>query len=214
MSLLYLVRHGETNHNAEGRGLGRADLPLSDVGREQMRLIALRLNPVPLDRVLSSPLERAAAIARLIAGCHALALEVRPELTELDVGETEGMTFAEIRERFPGFYARWTGDDPVRVVMPGGESLADVAARLQPLAGELLSGPDRVTVILSHNFTLRVLICVLLAVPVACFRNFRLDLASITTLSIQRGRAAIQALNDVCHLEALNLAPPARSFST
>lgn len=213
MSLLYLVRHGETNHNSEGRGLGHADVPLSPLGCEQARLLASRFERVPLDGVLSSPLERAAAVARTIAEPHGLPVEVRPELIELDVGETEGLTFAEIRERFPAFYAAWTGDDPVAVSMPGGESIADLAARLAPLAAELSTGPERVLVIVSHNFALRVLVCQLMGIPLVSFRNFRLDLASVTTLSIQHGRAAIQALNDTCHLESLNLAAPARSVS-
>jgi broad specificity phosphatase PhoE len=215
VSLLYLVRHGETNHNAEERGLGRADVPLSSRGRLQASLLAARFARVPVDAVLSSPLQRALEIARAIADHHALAVDVRPELTELDVGDTEGLTYAEIRERFPDFYRAWTGDDPVAVPMPGGESLAELARRLEPLSAELLAGPDRVAVIVSHNFTLRVLVCQLLGIPVASFRNFRLDLASVTTISIQHGRAAIQALNDVCHLEEpLNLAAPARSVST
>jgi broad specificity phosphatase PhoE len=214
MSLLYLVRHGETNHNAEERGLGRADVPLSERGLEQVRLIAARFARVPLDAVLSSPLQRALAIARTIAEQHALAVDIRPELTELDVGDTEGLAYAEIRTRFPDFYAAWTGDNPVHVPMPGGESIAALAERLAPLADELLGGPDRVMVIVSHNFTLRVLVCLLLGIPVANFRNFRLDLGSVTTISVQHGRAAIQALNDVCHLDALNLSPAARSVST
>ncbi len=215
MSLLYLVRHGETSHNAQGRGLGRADLPLSPLGLRQAQLLAARFARVPIDAVLSSPLQRAFVIARTIAGHHALAVDVRPELTELDVGETEGLTYAEIRQRFPEFYRAWSGDDPADAAMPGGESLADLATRLAPLAAELLRGPDRVAVIVSHNFTLRVLVCQLLGIPVASFRNFRLDLASVTTVSIQHGRAAIQALNDLCHVEGpLNLVAPTRSVSS
>ncbi len=213
MSLLYLVRHGETNHNSEGRGLGRADVPLSPRGREQAALLARRFERVPLDGVLSSPLQRAAAVARAIAEPHALPVDIRPELTELDVGETEGLSYAEIRERFPAFYAAWSGDDPVAVPMPRGESIADLAARLAPLAETLVAGPERVLVVVAHNFSLRILICQLMGIPLQSFRNFRLDLASVTTISIQHGRAAIQALNDTCHLESLNLAAPARSVS-
>jgi alpha-ribazole phosphatase len=214
MSLVYLVRHGESDHNAQERGLGRADVPLSERGLEQAKLIAARFARVPLDAVLSSPLQRALVIARAIAEQHALAVDIRPELTELDVGEIEGLAYAEIRDRFPDFYAAWTGDDPVDVAMPGGESIAGLAERLAPLARDLLDGPDRVIVVVSHNFTLRVLVCLLLGIHIASFRNFRLDLGSVTTISIQHGRAAIQALNDVCHLDALNLSPAARSVSS
>ncbi|GIW13049.1 MAG: alpha-ribazole phosphatase [Tepidiforma sp.] len=214
MSLLYLVRHGQTNHNAEERGLGRADVPLSPLGRRQAEALARRFERVPLDAVLSSPLQRAADVARAIAAPHRLPVELLDALTELDVGDTEHLTYPEIRERFPDFYAAWTSDDPVNAAMPGGESIADLARRLAPLASDLLAGPDEVLVIVSHNFTLRVLVCLLLGAPLASFRNFRLDLASVTTISIQHRRAAIQALNDTSHLDkALNLAAPARSVS-
>ncbi|WP_322795987.1 histidine phosphatase family protein [Tepidiforma sp.] len=215
MSLLYLIRHGETAANAVGEGLGRRDVPLSPFGREQAHCLAERFASVPIDAVLSSPLRRALEVSRPIAERHGLAVDIRPELTEMDVGATDGLTSAEIRERFPEFIAAWTGENPAPVRMPGGESLQDLAARVLPLAEELLHGPDRVIVLVSHNFTLRVLLCLLLALPLESFRTFRLDLASVTTVSIQHGRTVIQALNDVCHLEdALNLGGPARSVAT
>jgi broad specificity phosphatase PhoE len=215
MSLVYLVRHGETTSNAESRGLGRADVPLSPVGLQQAAALARRFERVPLDEVASSPLQRALAVARAIAAPHGLPVEIVQDLAELDVGLTEGLTYPEMRERFPEFFAAWSGDDPANVRMPGGESLADLAARLQPVVADLIDGPDRVLVIVAHNFTLRVLVCLLLGIPLANFRNFRLDLASVTTISIQHRRAAIQALNDTSHLEAaLNLAAPARSVSS
>lgn len=215
MSLLYLIRHGETAANAAGEGLGLRDVPLSPFGREQARCLAGRFASVPIDAVLSSPLRRALEPARLIAESHGLAVEVRPELIEMDVGATDGLSYAEIRERFPDFIAAWSGDNPAVVRMPGGESLQDLAARVLPLAEELLHSPERVVVLVSHNFTLRVLICLLLGLPLESFRTFRLELASVTTVSIQHGRAVIQALNDVCHLEdALNLGGPARSVAT
>lgn len=215
MSLIYLVRHGETNHNAEARGLGRADVPLSPLGLQQAAALARRFERVPLDEIATSPLQRALAVARAIAAPHGLPVEILPELTELDVGITEGLTYPEIRQRFPEFFAAWSGDDPTSVCMPGGESLAHLAARLEPLAADLIHGPERVLVIVSHNFTLRVLVCLLLGIPIVNFRNFRVDLASVTTISIQHRRAAIQALNDTSHLEStLNLAGPARSVST
>lgn len=215
MSLIYLVRHGETNHNAEARGLGRADVPLSPLGLQQAAALARRFERVPLDEIATSPLQRALAVARAIAAPHGLPAEILPELTELDVGYTEGLTYPEIRQRFPEFFAAWSGHDPTSVCMPGGESLAALAARLELLAADLIHGPERVILIVSHNFTLRILVCLLLGIPIINFRNFRLDLASVTTISVQHRRAAIQALNDTSHLEStLNLAGPARSVST
>ena len=199
---LYLVRHGETAYNRDGLGLGVADAPLTDRGLRQTAAAVERLAGEPVDRILTSPLTRAAAIARGLAERTGAPLDVREELIEMDVGETEGLPFREMRERFPAFIEAWRAPDPADVVMPGGESLAQVAARLEPLAAEFHALPEESTVVaVSHNFVLRLLICRLLGLEVAAFRAFSLDLASVSALSLRTGQASLRTLNDRCHLE-------------
>ncbi len=200
---LYLVRHGETAPNRDGLGLGSADVPLTERGRLQTAAAVERLAVEPVDRILTSPLVRAAALARPLAERTGAPLTVRKELVEMDVGETEGLPFREIGERFPAFIAAWRAPDPLRVAMPGGESLAQVAGRIEPLAAELAALPaDGAAVCVSHNFVLRLLICRLLGLDTAAFRAFSLDLASVSTLSLRRGHATIETLNDRRHLPA------------
>ena len=200
---LALVRHGETAHNRDGLGLGREDAPLTELGLRQTSAAVERLAAEPPDRILTSPLTRAAAIARGLAERTGAPLEVREELTEMDVGETEGLPFAEMRARFPEFIEAWRAPDPADVVMPGGESLAQVAARLEPLVGELHAFPDRSrVVVVSHNFVLRLLICRLLGLEIAAFRAFSVGLASVSTLSLRAGGASLRSLNNRCHLSA------------
>ena len=199
---LHLVRHGQTASNRDGVGLGRADVPLTEHGRRQARAAIERLAREPLARVLTSPLARAAAIARPLAARAGVPLETRAELIELDVGETEGLPLAEIGARFPEFAAAWRGPDAVRTPMPGGESLAELAARLEPLAAELLAladGGGDIAVV-SHNFVLRLLVCRLLGIEPDAFRSLAVDLASVSTLSTRRGRVIAERLNDRCHL--------------
>ena len=198
---LILVRHGETAYNRDGLGLGRADPPLTDLGLRQTTAAVEQLATEPPDRILTSPLGRAAAIGRGLAERTGAPLDVREELTEMDVGETEGLPFAEMRERFPGFLEAWRAPDPADVAMPGGESLAQVAARLEPLVAELHAFPDDGSVVaVSHNFVLRLLVCRLLGLEIAAFRAFSLDLASVSTLSLRGGQASLRTLNDRCHL--------------
>ena len=199
---LYLVRHGETAYNRDGLGLGVADPPLTDRGLGQTTAAVERLATEPVDRILTSPLTRGAAIARGPAERTGATLDVREELIEMDVGETEGLPFREMRERFPAFIEAWRAPDPANVAMPGGESLAQVAARLEPLALELHALPPESTVVaVSHNFVLRLLICRLLDLEVAAFRAFSLDLASVSALSLRAGQASLRTLNDRCHLD-------------
>lgn len=205
--MIYLVRHGETAFNRDGLGLGRADVPLTEFGLEQARAVAQRLQAAHIDRVVCSPLSRARSVAELVAMEHGLRVEPLEALTELDVGETEGLGFAEMRKQFPEFLARWASDAGWRAPMPGGESIADVSARLEPLVAEILAGPpDAAIAVVSHNFTLRVLLCAVLGLEASKFRSFELGLAAVTTLSVRNGRAAVHSMNDRCHLPNLNLA--------
>lgn len=203
---LYLIRHGETAHNRDGVGLGRRDESLTELGRAQAAAVAQRFANVKIERVLASPLSRAADGASLIAESAGLEMEIRDELIEMDVGFTEGMAFPEVRAQFPEFVACWAGPDVAKAVMPGGESLEDVANRLAPLVEELRGLPaDASAVVVSHNFVLKVMLCSLLDVELAAFRAFEIGLASVSTLFLRGTRVHVVGLNDACHLADLNL---------
>ncbi len=209
--IVHLVRHGETAHNRDSLGLGREDALLTGLGRQQVQAVADALAAAPLTRVLSSPLGRALEMARLVAAPHGLEVEVRDELAELDVGETEGIPLSVLREKYAEFLAEWLGPNGASVRMPGGESLEDLAARVRPLIEELRGGSGEV-VVASHNFVIRVFICEALGIPLAQFRSFAVDLASISTMTLGDRRVSVATLNDCCHLERLNLDPAQRSL--
>lgn len=206
MTTLYLVRHGETDHNRAGQGLGHSDVGLTELGLAQAEAVARRLAPEPIRRVLASPLERASHVARAIAVHHGLHPETIEALIELDVGDTEGLEIAETRKRYPEFMQVWVTDDGHTVRMPGGESLEDLALRLRPLAVQLLEVTEGDLVVVSHNFALRALLCELLGLGLERWRAFQLDLASISSLTVRNGRVSVRSLNDTCHLANLNLA--------
>jgi len=209
--IVHLVRHGETAHNRDSIGFGRENVLLTDLGRRQAQAVADELSAAPLTRVLSSPLARAFEMAELIAAPHGIEVDVRDELIELDVGETEGIPLSVLRETHAAFLAEWMGPNGPAVRMPGGESLEDLAARIRPLIGELRGGTGEV-VIASHNFVIRVFICEALGIPLGQFRSFAVDLASISTMTLGDRRVSIATLNDCCHLERLNLDPAQRSL--
>jgi len=205
--ILYLVRHGETTYNRDGLALGQADVPLTELGERQAAALGAKLAGERLDRILTSPLARAAITARAIAGERSVPVEVRDELTEMDVGETEGLPFPEMRARYGELLVAWVGPEGHRVVMPGGESLVDVDARLAPLLTELLRDEAEGIAVVAHNFVLKALTCRLLGLELAAFRSIATDLASVSTLSIRGDRVTMRSLNDCCHLESLNLDP-------
>lgn len=206
--IIYLIRHGQSSHNRDGLTFGRADVPLTPFGQLQVEALGRRLAGEPIQRVLASPLARAAETAAAIAAPHRLPVDSRDELLELDIGETEGLAFEEMRRKYSEFLREWMGPESHRVRMPGGESLEDLAARVAPLVEELRESTDEAVAVVSHNFTARAIICLFLSAELSVWRNMSIDLASLTTLQTRGPRTTVRALNDVCHLQGLEPSGP------
>jgi len=139
---LILVRHGETEGESSIRYHGRTDVPLSNLGRKQMRAVRaalLRLGSLQSRWVFTSPLVRATEGARLIAG-ESAELCVLEEFVEVHFGLFEGLTAEEIRERYPEHHAHWSTDRlSSGYVYPDGESRRAFAERVIRGIGKMLS---------------------------------------------------------------------------
>ena len=118
--MLIVVRHGQTAANADGLILGRADPPLTDLGRRQAEAMARAL-PTPA-RVVSSPLRR----AQQTAAAFGVEVETDERWVELDYGDLDGVPAAQVAE---DLWARWRAD--ITFVPAGGESLADLGRRVR-----------------------------------------------------------------------------------
>jgi broad specificity phosphatase PhoE len=212
---LILIRHGETEHNRGKITLGRADVPLNEHGMRQARAIAASFHRPP-DAIYTSPLERCASTARAIGIATACDAVIEPGLIEMDVGEMEHLTGAELRERYPEFLRVWMSDaaadarmpggGTADARMPGGETLAEVQARAWEAVERMAAAhPDGEVVAVTHNFVIRTLVCRVLGLPLARFRAFGLGVASRTVVDIGRRGPALVALNDTAHLRAAGL---------
>ncbi len=131
---LILVRHGETEGESSIRYHGRTDVPLSELGRAQMRATRAAIRShhgsLEFEYVFTSPLVRASEGAKLIAGRSAR-LSVVEDFAEVHFGLFEGLTAEEIRERFPRHYEQWNADRLAPgYTYPEGESRAEFAARV------------------------------------------------------------------------------------
>jgi probable phosphoglycerate mutase len=147
--LQYLVRHGESVSNLEGRVQGQEDIELSDLGRAQARQVAawsrsLSASPpvaqASIGEVWSSPLRRARETAAEIAAALGLPVMLEEGLCELHAGIFQGHLWADLEAEFPDEVAQWRSGD-VHYVIPGGESRAQLAARGRA-AIEMLAGRD------------------------------------------------------------------------
>jgi probable phosphoglycerate mutase len=101
---LYLVRHGQSAGNAEGRFGGQGPTPLSELGRKQAELTADRLAAEGIDAVYSSDLERAVRTAEPLTRRLGLQLATTRAFRERNVGVLEGLTFDESKQSYPEDY--------------------------------------------------------------------------------------------------------------
>ena len=140
--ILYLARHGETEWNRIGRWQGATDIPLSDVGRAQARLLAERLRDRRIARVHASQLSRALETAQIIAAhLGAPAPTADPRLRERGYGAFEGLTREECAERFPEVWEQYLADR--RAVPPGAEPQAEVTERMTGAMTEIAAQAAR-----------------------------------------------------------------------
>jgi broad specificity phosphatase PhoE len=198
---LILIRHGETIWNKEGRVQGTSDIELSAAGLEQARKLALSLKSSAIDAIHASPLKRAFQTAEIINTFHQKEIEVHSELTEMDQGDFEGLTFKELMTREKDFLCRWM-TDPVSVKMPQGESLVELQERAWQPIQKIIAG-EKNALVVSHNFTIAVILCRLRKINLAEFRNTCVDNASKTLINIRSGEAQMELINDVSHLSSL-----------
>jgi broad specificity phosphatase PhoE len=152
---VHLVRHGQTDWNAERRTQGWTDIPLNATGREQALDAAATLAQRSVGTVISSDLARARETAEPIAAQAGVPLVLEPALRERGFGAAEGMRDSEIERDFRGqLEGRWTDPD---FRFDGGESRRDVYERVGAYLTELLATPPAGELVLvSHGGALRV----------------------------------------------------------
>ncbi len=157
---IYLVRHGETDWNLEGRLQGGQDIPLNDLGRVQAREAAGRLRNLmlPLDDFdfIASPMSRTREtmeILRNTLGFNPGQYDQDERLREITFGSWEGLTWREVKARDPD-RARAREQDKWGYVPPEGESYRMLCARIRPV----VEGLRRQSVIVSHGGVARAIL--------------------------------------------------------
>ncbi len=170
-TIIWLVRHGETQWTVEQRFNGRRNLPLIDAGREHCQKLAMQLAAQPLDTVISSPLLRSKETAEILARPHGLTVLIDKRLEEMDYGEWEGLTYEEAQALDRELYDRWESD-PAAVAPPGGESGEQVAARVVVAFEDILDQyQGRQILIAAHKTVNRLLLCSISDLPISDYRR-------------------------------------------
>ncbi|WEH18394.1 bifunctional RNase H/acid phosphatase [Streptomyces sp. VNUA24] len=199
-----LLRHGETPLTPQKRfsGSGGSDPSLSEVGRYQAERVAAALAARgTIQEVVSSPLARCRETAGIVAARLGLGVTVEDGLRETDFGAWEGLSFGEVRERYPDDMNAWLAS-PDAEPTGGGESFEAVAHRVAATRDALVAAHRGRTVLLvSHVTPIKTLVRLALGAPPESLFRMELSAASLSALAYYAdGNATLRLLNDTSHL--------------
>lgn len=147
---LYLLRHGQTEWNIEGKIQGKTDIPLNETGLHQARCLAEGMREREISAVYSSPLLRAAQTAEILAEEKGLSVSVLPELREVDFGLWEGRSWTEVDAEFHEDFRRWE-ENPAEYMPTGGESRESCRERCRAAMEQILAGTVTDAAIVAHG---------------------------------------------------------------
>ncbi len=201
MFKLFIVRHGETDWNVEGRIQGWTDVPLNATGLAQARLLADRLGQESgYTALYGSPLRRAWETAEIIGQAVGLEPIPEPRLKERCLGEMEGLNMPEIKERYPDLYRRWRSGN-LHEPFPGEEQPEVFRGRVQGLLQELGSQrTDGRVILVTHGGTLGMIMATIMQLDLNRHFPFWFDNACINVIRYDERGPRVSALNDTCHL--------------
>ncbi len=200
-TILYLIRHGETDANASGSWQGSTDSPLNARGWAQARALAQRLarERVPLAAIYSSPLQRAWQTAQTIAQALGdVPLIPDPDLEEFHLGEWEGLTYAQLRDE-KGLWEHMRRDPDF--APPGGESARGFAMRLLRSFQRMRQAhPGQHVAVVSHGGALATVLALVVDQDGSRWPQYRVANASLTQL-VWGAEPRVAMLSDVSHLQ-------------
>ncbi|MCT9079285.1 bifunctional RNase H/acid phosphatase [Streptomyces fulvoviolaceus] len=199
-----LLRHGETPLTPQKRfsGSGGTNPSLSDVGRDQAERVAAALaRRGTIQHIVASPLARTRETAAAVAARLGIEVTVEEGLRETDFGAWEGLTFGEVRERYPDDLKTWLSD-PEAEPTGGGESFAATGTRIAATRDKLVAAyAGRTVLLVTHVTPIKTFVRLALGAPPESLFRMELSAASLSAVAYYAdGNASVRLLNDTSHL--------------
>ncbi|MDP1809405.1 MAG: alpha-ribazole phosphatase [Actinomycetota bacterium] len=191
-----LARHAETIWNEQLRYIGRTDLDLSPLGRNNAELLADHFRDVRLDAVYASDMKRAGQTAGAVAQTHGLPVQREPLLNEIDFGAWEGLTHKEIAAAYPGTVEKWLAD-PFTVDIPGGEPWPVFADRVRRGWENITRSARGHILIVTHAGCIKAILGRIMELDGAMWWNVYQDKGALNHIVVDRGSARIIRINDI-----------------
>jgi broad specificity phosphatase PhoE len=184
MTIVYLVRHGESDFNRRGIFRGTIDVPLNEHGGLQAEALGRALAKTSLSAVYSSPLGRAVDTAHAVALHHDLEVTIDPHFTNIRLGIWQGKPKAEVAVQFPHEWSLWT-KSPEKLLIPEGESLGEIRDRAWERVVQLVQREHvgEQIAIVTHRSIIKVILGAAIDLETGYFWKFHIDTASFSTVS-------------------------------
>ena len=202
---LLVLRHGQSQADLEDRHEGRADFPLTELGREQGRRVGTWLAVrYAVDRILASTLIRAAETAEIVGSALGVPVESEPALMEFNNGELAGMLKSESRERFGAMFGGRSELAPYER-FPGGETMVEMRARAEHFLSKLLNetADGQRVLLVSHGGMIAQLFRAYLSLPVETRVFPSTGDTGVHLWEVEGARRRIRFMNSLMHLEGL-----------
>lgn len=206
----YFARHGETESNLLGRYAGHNSEPLTDAGRSQMSGLAAQLGLLGIKEVWTSEVARARESAELVGDVLGIPVRADPRLNELRMGPWEGLTEAQVADRFPDAYGLWC-TLPDRVALDGRETLDELAARVTAAVHDAVRQPHSV-LLMTHVAPIRVAVLASLGLPLRFYRQVRVTNGAC--MAVDHDKREVRRLGaSECIKDEISLAGPESSVA-
>lgn len=200
MTRIYLIRHGETEWNKEGRLQGTSNVLPSPEGIRQAKLLAEHTPFRTVDAIYSSDLSRAVKTAEILAEKFNLPVIEERGFRETDFGDWEGRLFSDLLDEEPdGFEQFFTKPDKVHP--PNGETFLESQARVMTALEEIVAdNDDKSIIVVAHGSVIRLILCAALSMPLRKMWAIGQFNTAVNILRVDDGVATVELVNSTAHL--------------
>ena len=201
MVKLILVRHALTVDNQKSRLSGHIDSSISEEGKEQIDKITNYLKDFDIDKIYTTTSSRTKDTVKKLSELKSIEIIEKESLKEISFGDFEGLTFDEIKDKYPKEFQDMI-EKGYEYKYPNGESLIDSYNRVCIELDNIISNNDNRTILIcSHGGTIRNIITYLISNSYKYHWNFKIDNASVSVVEVDNGFAVINKLNDTSFLK-------------
>lgn len=196
MVKLILIRHALTVDNQKSRLSGHIDSSISEEGKEQIDKITNYLKDFDIDKIYTTTSSRTKDTVKKLSELKSIEIIEKESLKEISFGDFEGLTFDEIKDKYPKEFQDMI-EKGYEYKYPNGESLIDSYNRVCIELDNIISNNDNRTILIcSHGGTIRNIITYLISNSYKYHWNFKIDNGSVTILEVQDGFTVITAMNN------------------